>query len=48
MMTYGSETMFFTTLLVSFAIFTVFYVLVYLITSKACTRIIDKGQTYSV
>lgn len=45
MMVYASRSLFLTTLAICFAIFTVFYVLVYLITSKAYTRIIDKGQT---
>ena len=48
MMVYASRSLFLTTLLICFAVFTVFYVLVYLITSRAYTRIIDKGQTESL
>ncbi len=48
MMVYASRSLFLTTLLICFAVFTVFYVLVYLITSRAYTHIIDKGQTESL
>ena len=48
MMVYAPRSLFLTTLAVCFAIFAVFYVAVYLITSRAYTRIIDKGQTASL
>ncbi len=48
MMVYASRSLYLVTLLICFAVFTIFYIAVYLITSKAYTRIIDKGQTESL
>lgn len=47
-MVYASTSLYLKTLLVCFAVFAIFYILVYCITSKAYTRIIDKGQVQSL